>query len=143
MLMSFTQLSAQPNQRAEKGNFEKFQLQILLKQLEIEESKQPAFETMYSAYSEELKQLRPKHRRGDEKPTDAQIEEQILESFKMAEKTTALKKEYYARFKTILTPAQILEMYNIERRVAERMNSEMENRTNRTDRQHGLRQAVQ
>ncbi|MFI3281443.1 MAG: hypothetical protein R3Y44_05670 [Rikenellaceae bacterium] len=134
LLTSITHLWAQPQQpQRGQGNFHQFQVELITKQLDIDEAKRAKFEEIYTQYSEQMRAMRPKHKRNADgaKPTEAEIEEQILDSFEMAEKSTALKKEYYQKFKTVLSPHQILKMYNIERQISERMNSEMQNRTNR------------
>lgn len=114
---SVTTLWAQPQQeRSHRGDFQKFQVQLLVKQLEIEQSKQDEFEAIYTEYSTKIKALHPKRKaegegKGKERLTDEIVEQQILDSFEIAEKNTALKKEYYPRFKTIMSPHQILKMY--------------------------------
>ncbi|MFI3323830.1 MAG: hypothetical protein SNI45_00805 [Rikenellaceae bacterium] len=136
LFIGLTTASAQPQGRNHQGrnggDFEKFQLKLLSRQLDIEESQQEAFEAIYTEYSDKMKSIRPsqedKTSSQNEKPSDEIIEQQILDSFDMAEMTTALKREYYERFKEVLTPHQILRMYNIERQLSDRIHSEIENR---------------
>ncbi len=128
IIASISTLLGQPQDRHREGDFQQFQTQLIIKQLGIEESKKEAFEKIYTQYSTQMQKLRPQHRRGQEQQTESEVEAQILKSFEIAEQTTALKKEYYEHFKTILSPHQILKMYNIERQVNERINSEMQNR---------------
>ncbi len=143
LIASATQLFAQPQQRPHQehisGNIQEFQTQLIIKQLEIPEAKQSSFTTLYTQYFEAMEQLRPKRQRPqrgegergeveNNKMTDSEIEAQILESFDAAEKVTTLKREYYKKFKMILSPQQILKMYNIERQFSERLNSELQNR---------------
>lgn len=138
IIASATQLFAQPQQRPHQenrsGNIQEFQTQLIIKQLSIPEAKQSSFTTLYTQYFEAMEQLRPKRQRPEKgendnnKLSDAEVEAQIIESFDAAEKVTTLKREYYKKFKTILTPQQILKMYNIERQFSERLNSELQNR---------------
>lgn len=135
IIASTTQLFAQaqqrPRQEHRSGNIQEFQTQLIIKQLEIPEAKQSSFTTLYTQYFESMKQLRPKRQRperGEKELSDSEVEAQILESFDAAEKMTTLKREYYKKFKLILTPQQILKMYNIERQFSERLNSELQNR---------------
>ncbi len=144
IISSLAQLSAQPQRhqqgRPESGNIIEFRTKLIINQLDIAESQQDAFKDIYAEYCGKMSTMRPNRpQRGEPRPTDEQIEAQILESFEMAEKTTALKKEYYEKFKTVLAPQQILKMYNIEREFTERINSELQNRTKggENDRQGG------
>ncbi|MFI3265102.1 MAG: hypothetical protein SNG38_09180 [Rikenellaceae bacterium] len=140
-----SQSFAQPKQQMRphqdgrtKADIEQFQMQLIIKQLEIEESKQEAFTEIYTQYSAEMEKLRPKRQRREddegEKPTDEQIEAQILESFEVAEQVPVIKRKYYQMFKRVLSPHQILRMYNIERQFTERINSELQNRAGRGER---------
>lgn len=131
---SFAQPQNQNRNQNQNQDFQTLQMDIIIKRLAIEEKSQEKFKQIYSEYAEKIKELRPKHKRGEEgeaKPTDKEIEQQILDSFDVAEKTTAIKREYYQRFKTVLTPKQILDMYNIERHISDRINSEVQNRAER------------
>ncbi|MFI3283132.1 MAG: hypothetical protein SNG10_06420 [Rikenellaceae bacterium] len=118
------------------GNFLEFQTQVLIKQLQVEESRVADFTKLYTEYAQKSEALQPKpQRRGggndsqkSQKPTEAEIEAQILEIFDMAEKSTELKREYYYKFKEILSSDQILKMYNVERRMRERIVSESDKR---------------
>ncbi len=149
MICVISTLSAQPQQsrqphredsRNMDGNFTEFQIQVLTKQLRLDEKSIEPFTKLYTEYSQKMEALQPEQpqRRNDPqnskqgerpaKPSDAEVEAKILESFEMAERGTALKREYYDKFKTILNPHQILKMYNIERRLRERIVSESDKR---------------
>lgn len=130
------QQKPQQHQPQQDGNFTEFQLQVLTKQLQLDASTQTKFTTLYTEYSEKIEALQPKPQprpdNGSErasKPTDEEVEAMILESFEMAEKSTDIKREYYYKFKKILSPQQIFKMYNIERRMRERIVSESDRRT--------------
>ncbi len=133
ILSSITSLWAQ-SQRSQhqrgSGNSQRFQMQLIIKQLVIKESDQASFEEIYTRYSSDMKKLRPKAmRKGKtDELSEEEVEVQILESFDRAQRTTSLKKEYYEEFKRILSPKQILRMYNIERKFNERLNSEVQSR---------------
>ncbi len=144
IMFSSCDLFSQPQQqqhppRHEVGNggFTEFQIQLLTKQLKLEENKVDPFKSLYKEYSQKMKELQPEPKKRPAKggqptkPTNTEINAQILESFTQAEKTTALKKEYYFKFKKILTPEQILKMYNTERRIRDRIVSESSNRSDK------------
>ncbi len=129
LIVSNIALQAQPRQqqKVSKEDFPKFQLQMLIRQLLIEEPKREAFSKIYMEYSKELETLRAPRKEQPKgemtAPSDAEIEKQILASFEAAEKSTALKKKYYTKFKEVLTPQQILKMYKVERTAHERIMS--------------------
>ncbi len=138
ILSSFTLQAQQQQQRPQRSreDFQKFQIQMMTKELLIEESKRENFAKIYTEYTQELEKLREPRKEGEKggkgqnvekrekaAPTDAEIEAQILKSFEMAEKSTELKKRYYTKFKAVLTPQQIMKMYQIERLARERVTS--------------------
>ncbi len=135
LISTLASISAQPQHNRNdrggnggRGDFEKFQLKLLVRNIEISDEQIAPFEALYTEYSAKMKALRPKHERHEGKPSAEEIEAQIIESFDMAEKATALKRDYYTLFREILTPHQILRMYNLERQMHDRLNSEVQNR---------------
>ncbi len=146
ILSTVSQSFAQPKQQMRphqegrtSADIQQFQMQLIIKQLEIDESKQEAFTEIYTQYLNEMEELRPKRQRRGEgegkKPTEAEVEAQIMESFEISEQLTVVKRKYYQMFKRVLSPHQILRMYNIERQFTERVNSELQNRAGRGERQ--------
>ncbi|MFI3268207.1 MAG: hypothetical protein R3Y51_05770 [Rikenellaceae bacterium] len=134
-LMTFLSINVYSQRPANQNTgLQQMQLQVLVKQLQLNDSQRTEFSKIYNEYSEELKSLRPEHKQNEnrrgEAPTDEQIETQILESFDITEKTTALKRKYFPRFKTVLSLRQILEMYNVERQISERVKTEFQHRNN-------------
>ncbi|MFI3285507.1 MAG: hypothetical protein R3Y08_02530 [Rikenellaceae bacterium] len=129
ILTSVCTLHAQPRGERGAGNPQEFQIVLIQKQLKLSEDQAVKFKTLYIEYSDEMALLRERPSKiAGASLTDQQIEAQILESFDMADKSTKLKREYYVRFKEILTPRQILRMYNIEREFRERLNAEHQRR---------------
>ncbi len=142
LILSVSTLVAQP-QPAQGGRpnmndkeFAEFQIEMMTRQLHLEESTVEPFAILYTEYMNKMNALQPKSPRREGQPrqggqplerpqqTDEEIEAQILNSFDLAEKSNAIKREYYYKFKEVLTQQQILRMYNIERRLRERMLSE-------------------
>ncbi len=137
LLASTTTLSAQPHKRGgedrEQGNFMEFQINLLIKQLQLKESLQDDFREIYTEYSTNEREQRPQHGKPQdkegEKMSDEEAEARIMASFEASERSIKKKREYYERFKTILSPQQILTMYNTERRIRERLNTEQDRRS--------------
>lgn len=137
-------LMAQPKQQPRMGangggGFTGFQIEIISKQLQLSEKQMEPFRALYTEYSEKMNELQHKpHKRGGEEGrpqmdreqlSDDELERQIIESFDMVDRNNALKREYYYKFKEIISVQQIMKMYNIERRVRERMLSESTRRS--------------
>ncbi len=58
-------------------------------------------------------------------PTDAEIEKQIKDQFAQSRKILDVREKYYNEFRKILSPKQIMKIYQTEKRVM-RINSEKE-----------------
>ncbi len=144
-LVTSTLMAQPPRQGGNKADFKMLQTEIITKQLKLDADKESKFIELYIEYTKKMEEFNthPPRRGGGEKggakrvtrpqPSDEEIEAQILRSFEMAEKSTTLKREYYPRFKEILTPRQIMTMYNTERQIRERIVSEARRREEKKD----------
>ncbi|MFI3330421.1 MAG: hypothetical protein R3Y38_01275 [Rikenellaceae bacterium] len=61
--------------------------------------------------------------------SDEQIEKNILDSYDKSIKSIELKKEFYFKFKEVLTPSQINTMYEVERGIMNRLTEERNRRS--------------
>lgn len=138
MVICTTTLMAQhkqpPRMGVNGGGFTVFQIEMITKQLQLDEKQIEPFKALYTEYSVKMNEIQRKpHKRGDEQGrvqlTDDDLERQILESFDMVDRNNTLKKEYYYKFKEIISVQQIMRMYSVERRVRERMLSESTRRS--------------
>ncbi|MFR9503031.1 MAG: hypothetical protein SNH73_01085 [Rikenellaceae bacterium] len=134
-LVTLMSLSASAQTRKPRkgggGDINQFQMLMIARQLDLEEEQEERFMEIYSEYSKEIAEARPKHMRQGmvDSVTNEELEKQILESFDATDRSTALKREYYYRFKTVLSPSQIMKMYSIESQLRDRINSELQNRS--------------
>ena len=62
--------------------------------------------------------------------TDAETEEVIKHQFAMAKQKVEIREKYYAKFRKFLSPKQIEKIYDSERYVMKRLQSEKRKRTN-------------
>ncbi len=122
---TFAQMGGHPSP---KGDFKKLQAEMILRELKLPEESQAQFRDLYAEYAAQMDSLRPRHRRGVEQPTSEDVEQHIFESFDMTDKITDLKREYYPKFKEILSPEQILRMYSAEQQLRNRMSDEQRRR---------------
>ncbi len=128
-----TQVKHERRNKHKEGDFRNFQMQMMIKQLSIAQQDREAFKTLYTQYLASMAELRPKGRREGGagqagSVTSEQVERHILESFDVTDKITALKREYYPRFRELLSPEQILRMYSVEREIHDRIDSERRRR---------------
>ncbi len=136
-----------PNQRLQS-----FQMEQITSALKLEGERLAKFEELYKAFNEENRKLMSKGRgttRGggqggempqggraqhretpaeSERPSEEEVEANILRSFESSRLSIDLKERYYTLFREILSPSEISTMYEIERRTRERFQSEMQKR---------------
>lgn len=120
-------LKAQPPRGRDKNDFITFQIELLAKQMELDEALHDEFATLYKEYSQKERSTRGKQKglnRKAESLSEEELETQILESFDTAQSSIEIRREYYKRFRSILSPKQILKMYNTEKRIRDRIDSE-------------------
>lgn len=129
--------TAQPRTTGERGGGENagmhaLQCNQIIKVLQLDSAKSESFREIYMDYNEAIKALRPAANRSverpNEAPTEEQIEESTLSSFDMSIKTMEIKREYYMKFREILTPSQINTMYRTERNIRDRAIEELQQR---------------
>lgn len=138
-----------------KQDFHTLQCRIIEKNLSLEGEKLELFREIYNQYTQELAVLAesdPQPRQGGgqqgggqqgggrggqqggqggergEKLTDQEIEQNILDSFSRSRRSIEIKETYYKKFRTILSPSQINQMYRVERMTRERFSSELNKR---------------
>ncbi len=138
LLFAFGAMAQPPRERGEGGmrgeGVHVMQCNQIIKVLQIDDAKQEAFREIFMSYNRALKEIRsPQNRElppaiAEQPPTEEQIEERIITSFDHSIKSMELKKEYYKKFRTILSPSQISRMYNIERNIRDRAIEEMSHR---------------
>lgn len=105
-------------------------------QIGVAESQCEIFITMYQAYKKEAAEIMAteaastsssstgnvmghatviSNNTGNVTDPETAVEQKILSDFEKSQKILDLRKAYYAKFRTILSPTQIQQMYNAER----------------------------
>lgn len=84
------------------------------RQLEIGDSDRDAFIALYQNYKKECGRIM-KAQPAAGKDAEASAEQKILSDFDKSEKILALRKQYYYKFREIVSPTLIQKMYDMER----------------------------
>ena len=105
----------------------------LVEALKLDKATAEQFTKIYAEYHEAMRQVRAQYRfeqptrgekkEGEERPTlsDEQIEKNILNRFAMSRAILDIREQYYPRFREVLTPRQIEQLYRLEQRQGERI----------------------
>lgn len=86
----------------------------IAEQIGVREDAKAQFITLYQSYKKETAAV---NAAAVEQPSDPEeaAEAKILGDFDKSAKILSLRRSYYTRFRTILSPSQIQKMYDIER----------------------------
>ncbi len=121
-----------PQRRPHPANNENRNEQ-LAKSLQLDEATAGQFTKIYAEYHEAMRKVRMQYRfeqpkrgevkEGSERPalSDEQIEKNILNRFAMSRAILDIREQYYPRFREVLTPRQIEQLYRLEQRQGERI----------------------
>lgn len=126
-----------------------YQWNSVCKALALDDATKAKFEPIYKKYQAELgevmKSCRPDRPesapdQADKKPsrpelsnlTDQQAEEMILLRLDGAVKMAEIHKKYYAEFKKVLSPKQILKVYDTEMQMRNRVGEHFKHRSQRS-----------
>lgn len=128
IVASFT-LKAQSPQR---GGFQDLQSKQIADGLNLSGERRDSFDKIYNEYVEASEKLKEQYAedptargRAARELSDSDIEAQTLNSFDMSIKSIEIKRDYYKRFREVLSPQEIMQMYNIERNIRDRVVNEM------------------
>ena len=86
----------------------------IAEQIGVTGAEKEAFITTYQAYKKETAEISKIQPPRDKEGEDA-AEAKILSDFDKSERLLALRRNYYARFRSLLKPSQIQKMYDMER----------------------------
>lgn len=121
-----------PQRRPHPANNENRNEQ-LAKALQLDEATTEQFMKIYTEYHEAMRRVRAQYRfeqpkrseaaEGEERPalSDEQIEKNILNRFAMSRAILDIREQYYPRFREVLTPRQLEQLYSLEQRQGERI----------------------
>ena len=125
MLVFCTMMTAQDKQqRMNREELAKKQANYFATQMAFHETTTQRFIETYCAYQQEVWALGPNHK---EEPTnDAEAEQAIKERFERSQQILDLREKYYEEYSKFLTQQQIQRVYELERRVMNRLNKHRE-----------------
>lgn len=98
--------------------------------LNLDESKEKAFRPIYMEYCKKMAELfkpDPSKRKPKDQKTEAEVEQDIKANFARAKRIIEIKECYYTKLRKILTPKQIVRVYEIERQEQQKMNKRHHN----------------
>lgn len=98
--------------KGEQGN----PMQHISHELGLSEAQSAAFAPIYTEYRKEIREASVAPKPKGEKPeaNDEAILARLNESLDSAVKVAQIRKAYIAKFKAVLTPAQIMKLYRME-----------------------------
>ncbi|MGM9833655.1 MAG: hypothetical protein ACI31A_08220 [Candidatus Limisoma sp.] len=115
------------------------QCKDIVSDLKLDDAKAKSFTETYKSYQDELKAARDKYGKREKKKrsemTDDEIEQDILNRFAMSKQIISVREKYYKKFRKTLSPRQIQQMYEREKKGYERMRNEMNKRKSGKDKQ--------
>lgn len=108
----------------------KSQLYEISNILDLPGSTLSKFNEIFTAYFYDMRDAEKKTKRPQGKLSELESEQIILEDFAQAKRIMIVRENYYQQFKKILTPSQILQLYDLEREINKKIIKEAEARRN-------------
>jgi hypothetical protein len=107
----------------------------ICRRMELEISKAEELRPVYRSFEREKGALMLNNRAGefafrDSSLTEKQQDELYLQSLEKAKKLVELRETYYPKFRTVLTPKQVVQFNRIEMEVNRRMMQQLKKRMN-------------
>lgn len=133
---------AQEKKPANKQRVKEIQCSQVATLLMLDDATAARFMPVYEQYLKDLRGTKPaapvKERVKGEpaKPlTDAEVEQSIKNRFAHSRKMLDVREKYYTEFRKMLTPKQVLKIYQLERKNAHKFQTELEKRRNNRHKQ--------
>lgn len=101
----------------------------MVQTLMLDDATSAKFIPLYSQYLKEkmaCRGMKSKHMGKDiDTKTDAEVDQMIQDNFAQSRKILDIREKYYAKFHKILTPKQIMKIYQVEKNDVGKMKKEM------------------
>lgn len=132
ILLGIGALSAQPSDK-EMERLHSLKIAFLTDKLDLKPEQAQKFWPVHNEYEKQLREYQIERRElllsiRKGKLSDEQIEENIVKSFEIEEKSLKLKKEYHKKFSEILNVHQLAELYVAEQEFQRRVIKELHKR---------------
>ncbi|MDR2204649.1 MAG: hypothetical protein LBE36_00575 [Flavobacteriaceae bacterium] len=100
-----------------------FREDMMLSGLQIPQEKQDDFKRLYAEYQEKQRDIKDQFHRSEnyDSLTDEEARKELNESFELGKQLIENRKLYAEKFLKILTPQQVLQMYQTEGKIREKV----------------------
>lgn len=113
--------SMAPEERA--SLLREFRESMMISELNISPEKQDAFKNLYAEYQQKQKEIKNRfqYQQDPESLSDEQAHKQLHQSFEVGQMLLNNRKEYSGKFMKIISPQQVLKMYETEGAIRNKM----------------------
>lgn len=148
-------LSAQEKKKANKQHFRAMQCNQIVSALALDDATAAKFVPVYENYLNDMrathgmsagkKAVKPVAKGGTAPavkpavkpmPTDAEVEQAIKNRFAQSRKMLDVREKYYNEFRKVLSPKQIMRVYQLEKKNAQHFQKELKKRHGQKSGQH-------
>lgn len=108
-------------QRMTREQLAETQAKYIAKEMEMDDATAEKFTATFCQFQKEIWALGPRPGRESSGPSDAETKQIIAARFAHSQKILDLRKKYYAEYSKFLTQKQIERVYELERRMMNRL----------------------
>ena len=109
------------SQRMSREQLAETQAKYIAKEMKMDKATEEKFSTTFCQFQKEIWALGPRPQRRPINQTDTETEEALKERFEHSQKILDLRKKYYEEYSKFLTQKQIMRVYELERRMMDRL----------------------
>lgn len=106
-----------------------FRQNMVVSELDIPENNQEQFKSLYSEYQEKQNEIKSKFKPNEdyENMSDEEAKQQLNQSFEVGQQLLDNRKAYSQKFMKVIKPQQVLQMYQTEGRMRNKILDRKEN----------------
>ena len=117
-------------QRMTREQLAEFQAEYIAKELEMDDMTTQQFIKTFCQFQKDIWALGPRPKRDSSHLSDKEAEQAMNERFTHSQKILDLRKRYYLKYSKFLTPKQIERVYELERKMMNRLFHRSQNKGN-------------
>lgn len=118
-------------QRMTREQLAKAQAHFIADEMEMNDTTAKQFVETFCQFQKDIWALGPRPKRDSSHLSDKEAEQAMNERFAHSQKILDLRKKYYLKYSKFLTPKQIARVYELERRMMNRLFHRSQNKENR------------
>ena len=118
-------------QRMTREQLAKAQAHFIADEMEMNDTTAKQFVETFCQFQKDIWALGPRPKRDSSHLSDKEAEQAMNERFAHSQKILDLRKKYYLKYSKFLTPKQIERVYELERRMMNRLFHRSQNKENR------------